>query len=191
LSPTNGPDPLFDAIFNEVVLGIEGGDKYSDHPSDAGGKTRFGVTEKLARKHGYTGPMHLLPMVVAKDIYIAEWWKPMHLAEVGAIAGHRIAKEMFEQAINLPWGQPTEHMQRALNSFNKRGKDYPDLLIDRGLGPATLNALRSFMTIRKGEGAAVLFKALNAQQGTYYLARGEVRPENEDFTFGWFSHRVF
>lgn len=188
MSPTEGPSPMFDAIFNEVGA-IEGG--YVNHKSDAGGATRYGVTEVMARKHGWAGPMESLPLVLAKDIYREEWWTPLHLDDVGVIAGARIAKELFEQAINLPWGQAGRHLQRALNSFNQRGTLYLDVTIDGSIGPATLNALRRYMDRRKGEGAGVLLRALNAQQGVYYLERGEARPANEDFTYGWFNHRVF
>lgn len=37
----------------------EGG--YADHPNDRGGKTMYGVTEKVARTYGYTGPMRDFP----------------------------------------------------------------------------------------------------------------------------------
>lgn len=41
------------------TLGIEG--EYSDHPSDSGGKTRYGITEAKARAWGYDGPMSARP----------------------------------------------------------------------------------------------------------------------------------
>jgi Glycosyl hydrolase 108 len=37
------------------VIGREGG--YSNHPADRGGATRWGVTEAVARAHGYRGDM--------------------------------------------------------------------------------------------------------------------------------------
>ncbi|HGV4401999.1 TPA: glycosyl hydrolase 108 family protein, partial [Klebsiella pneumoniae] len=39
----------------EGILGKEGG--YVDHPSDKGGPTRWGITQTIARAHGYTGDM--------------------------------------------------------------------------------------------------------------------------------------
>ncbi|EJY0890163.1 hypothetical protein OE991_005197, partial [Escherichia coli] len=43
-----------DKIFDEV-LGKEGG--YVNHPDDKGGPTKWGITEKVARAHGYRGDM--------------------------------------------------------------------------------------------------------------------------------------
>ena len=57
----------FDTAFNKL-LGIEG--DYSDHPSDPGGKTRWGVTEAVAREVGYRGDMRDLPVDLAKRIYL-------------------------------------------------------------------------------------------------------------------------
>ena len=39
----------FDNAFS-LLLGHEGG--FSDHPADPGGKTRYGVTEAVAREAG-------------------------------------------------------------------------------------------------------------------------------------------
>ena len=56
----------FDTEFQRVVL-IEGG--YSDNPLDSGGKTKYGITEAVARAYGYTGEMRDLPLSVARAIY--------------------------------------------------------------------------------------------------------------------------
>ena len=37
---------------------------YVSHPADKGGPTRFGITEAVARAHGYGGPMTALPQPV-------------------------------------------------------------------------------------------------------------------------------
>ena len=43
----------------EEVIGREGG--YSNHPADKGGATRWGVTEAVARAHGFRGDMPAFP----------------------------------------------------------------------------------------------------------------------------------
>src|SRR3546814_13966192 len=43
----------------EATIGKEGG--YSNHPADKCGPTMWGITERVARKNGYTGDMRNLP----------------------------------------------------------------------------------------------------------------------------------
>ena len=47
----------------EEVIGREGG--YSNHPADKGGATRWGVTEAVARAHGFRGDMRAFPRAEA------------------------------------------------------------------------------------------------------------------------------
>ena len=47
-------DTLIDA-----VIDCEGG--YANHPADRGGPTKYGITEAVARAHGYSGAMRNLP----------------------------------------------------------------------------------------------------------------------------------
>ncbi|MGT3216592.1 glycosyl hydrolase 108 family protein, partial [Yersinia enterocolitica] len=58
---------IFDAI-----LGKEGG--YVNHPDDKGGPTRWGITQKVARAHGYMGDMRNLPRETALSILEADYW---------------------------------------------------------------------------------------------------------------------
>src|SRR5689334_18971880 len=55
----------FDSVFT-TTLALEG--EYSDDPNDSGGATRYGVTERVARANGYTGPMRELPLADARRI---------------------------------------------------------------------------------------------------------------------------
>ena len=52
------PDTLIDDLIDR-----EGG--YVDHPADRGGRTCFGITEAVARAHGYDGAMRDLPRATA------------------------------------------------------------------------------------------------------------------------------
>lgn len=170
------------------VVGIEG--HYSHDPNDAGGETMYGVTITTARTFGYRGPMKDMPLTVAEDIYRRGWWDLMRLDEVANAAGARIAEELFECGVNIAPSKAVGFLQRALNAFNQRGAYYPDIKVDGNLGPATLATLKAFMQRRKTLGEVVMLRALNAQQGTYYLERGEARQQNENFLFGWFANRV-
>lgn len=54
------------------LLRSEGG--FVDHPSDPGQETNHGITERVARQHGYTGDMRDLPLSVATTIYRKQYW---------------------------------------------------------------------------------------------------------------------
>jgi lysozyme family protein len=84
----------------------------------------------------------------------------------------------------------TKWFQRWLNVFNQQGKLYPDLSADGQIGPRTISALKSFLTIRGSEGEQVLLKSLNCSQGQRYLELVEQRPANESFVYGWMKERV-
>lgn len=56
----------------DLLIRHEGG--YSDNPADPGGRTMYGITERVARQHGYTGDMRELPMSVAATIYRKQYW---------------------------------------------------------------------------------------------------------------------
>ncbi len=51
-----------------LLLGHEG--EFSDHPDDPGGKTRYGVTEAVARETGYKGDMRELPLELAQVLIL-------------------------------------------------------------------------------------------------------------------------
>ena len=58
---------LLDALFER-----EGG--FLTHPADKGGPTCFGITEAVARAHGYGGAMAELPREEAAAIYLRLYW---------------------------------------------------------------------------------------------------------------------
>ncbi len=112
----------FDTAFNKL-LGIEG--DYSDHPSDPGGKTRWGVTEAVAREVGYRGDMRDLPVDLAKRIYLEKFWTPIKAEELPV----GIRYTVFDGAVNSGVGQSIKWLQRALG------------VVDDGMiGPKTLAA---------------------------------------------------
>lgn len=177
---------LFTRHFDEL-LGIEGG--FSDHPDDLGGETRFGVTEALARKYGYQGPMFNLPLERAREIARAEFWDPLRLDEVGDV-NERVAFEVLDIGYNMGPQRAAVYLQRSLNALNRQQRDYPDLRVDGALGPVTLMRLRAYVEIRGSVGARVLVRALNALQGARYIELAEARERHEAFVFGWLLHRV-
>jgi lysozyme family protein len=166
----------------------EGG--YVDNPADKGGPTCFGITEAVARAHGYAGPMRQLPREEAAAIYRRLYWQRPRLDEV-AIRSPRLAAELFDTGVNMGPAVAITFLQRALTALNRGGKDYPDLVPDGRVGAATLGALDSFLRIRgKNSGETVLLRALEALQGERYLRLAERRPANEAFLYGWLANRI-
>ena len=176
-------DRLIDALIER-----EGG--YVDHPADKGGPTCFGITEAVARAHGYRGAMTLLPRVEAEAIYRRLYWLRPRFDQVAARSS-RLAAELFDTGANMGPAVAATFLQRALTALNRNGKDYPDLVPDGRIGAVTLAALDAFLGLRgKTSGEAVLLRALEALQGERYLRLAERRPGNEAFLYGWLANRI-
>jgi lysozyme family protein len=97
----------FDAAFHKL-LGHEGG--YVNHPSDPGGATNWGITERVARANGYTGPMQTLPVSVAQSIYRSQYWTPIRADDLPA----ELRYAVFDAAVNSGNAQAVRWLQRAV-----------------------------------------------------------------------------
>ena len=112
----------FDAAF-DLLLKHEGG--YSDHPADPGGKTRYGITEAVAREVGYKGDMRELPLELAKRVYLERYWKPIRADDLPPSVRYAV----FDAAVNSGPAQAALWLQRALG-----------VKADGVIGPITLKA---------------------------------------------------
>lgn len=176
-------DVLIDALIER-----EGG--YVNHAADKGGPTCFGITEAVARAHGYAGAMSALPREEAATIYRRLYWLRPRFDQVAKRSG-RIAAELFDTGVNMGPAVATTFLQRALTALNRNAKDYTDLTPDGRVGPVTLHALDAFLATRgKRGGETVLMRALEALQGERYLRLAERRPANEAFLYGWLANRI-
>jgi lysozyme family protein len=115
----------FERIF-AIVAGEEGG--YSDRnlADDPGGKTNFGVTEKVARRHGYRGDMKDLPREMATAIARMDYWDKYKCDEFHPA----IALQVFDAAYN--GGSPALWLQGALG-----------VKTDGAIGPKTIAAAKA------------------------------------------------
>jgi len=77
-------DPSFAWAISHI-LKVEGG--WSNHPADGGGKTKFGIIESVAKRHGINVSTITLPQAI--KIYYQDYWlqsgadkaqKPLNLA---------------------------------------------------------------------------------------------------------------
>jgi lysozyme family protein len=112
----------FDQAF-DALLKHEGG--YSDHAADPGGKTRYGVTEAVAREVGYRGDMRELPLELAQRIYRERYWDAVKADQLPSAVRYLV----FDAAVNSGVGQAARWLQRAV-----KVKD------DGVIGPMTLLA---------------------------------------------------
>jgi len=176
------PTPLIDEL-----IAREGG--YVARAADKGGPTRYGITQAVARAHGYAGDMARLPRDTAVAIYRADYWTAPRLEGVAALAPG-VAAELFDTGVNMGPGTAAAFLRRALNALNRNGADYRDVPAKGGVDDGVLGALKAFLRVRGTGGEAVLIKALDALQGERYLALAETRPANEAFLYGWLANRV-
>src|SRR5246127_5934481 len=97
----------FDAAFAALMQNAGG---FSNNPNDPGGATMWGVTEKVARAHGYSGAMADLPQETARSIAQAEYWTPVH----GDDLDPRLAFQLLDCAYNSAAVQAVKLLQRAV-----------------------------------------------------------------------------
>lgn len=115
----------FDEAFTKL-LGHEGA--YSNHPSDPGGETMWGVTAAVARANGYVSPMRDMPVDVAKAIYHRQYWATIRADELPPALRYAI----FDAAINSGTVQAVKWLQRAIGATD-----------DGRIGPQTLSMARA------------------------------------------------
>jgi lysozyme family protein len=86
-------DTLIDSLIER-----EGG--FANHPADRGGPTNFGITEAVARAHGYSGAMRNLPRCEAAAIYKRLYWLRPRFDQV-ARRSEAVASELFDSGVNM------------------------------------------------------------------------------------------
>ena len=115
----------FDDAFDRL-LEHEGG--YSNHAADPGGKTMYGITEAVARAHGYVGDMQELSADFAKKIYKSNYWDTVRADELP----DHIRYTTFDAAVNSGPTQSIKWLQQAVG-----------VPADGIIGPVTLKAVRA------------------------------------------------
>ena len=165
-----------------AVIGTEG--DYSNHPSDKGKETMYGITEAVARKHGWQGPMKMLPRSLAIEIYGKEYWDKLCLDEIYRHSPI-LAANLVDLGVNAGTGSAGKYFQRTLNVMNGRQRYYQDITVDGNIGPSTMRAFKAYFNRRGEKGLVILNMAINCWQGVHYMLAAERREPNEDFAFGW------
>lgn len=106
------------------LLANEGG--YVDNLDDPGGATIWGVTEAVARAHGYTGDMRLMSRAAAEGIAKREYWDVVQGDDLPAPLDFQV----LDGAYNSGAQRAAEWLQRAVG-----------VQADGQIGPVTLAAV--------------------------------------------------
>lgn len=168
------------------TLGIEG--RYDNDPDDRGGETAYGITERVARKHGWTGPMREMPLWKAKEIYLTDYWNHDRLpCERINEWDEAIALELFDTGVNMHPSVAAGYFQEALNAMNRNQTLYPDMIVDKWVGDTTLDALQHLPSALD---KSVILKMLNGQQCVGYMEIMDRNPVQEKYARGWIERRV-
>ena len=112
----------------DALIEREGG--YVNHPADRGGATNFGITEAVARAHGYCGSMQNLPRREAVAICRRLYWLRPRFDQV-ATRSARMAAELFDTGANMGPAVAATFLQRALTALNRSGKDYGNYILGK------------------------------------------------------------
>lgn len=166
---------IFEQAF-KVILGYEG--EYSDDEGDRGGKTKYGITETVARLSGYHGDMKELPLETARNIYKIGYWDSIDL---DLVTDQKIAEELFDVAVNMGPGTAVFLVQEALNLLNRNGQSWPDIKQDGIMGPETIKVLNQVITTDRD----ALVKVINGLQFMTYVYITRKNPTQEKFFRGW------
>jgi lysozyme family protein len=172
----------------DALIDREGG--YVNRPADKGGPTCYGITQAVARAHGYAGSIRQLPREESAAIYERLYWLRPRFDEI-ARRSATLASELFDAGVNMGPAVAATFLQRTLNALNRNGADHPDLVPDGRIAERTLAALDTFLALRgRRHGETILLRALEALQGERYLRLAERRPANEVFLYGWLANRI-
>lgn len=143
---------------------------FSDKASDRGGRTKYGITEREYQKDFPGFNIEELTIIQARTWYWQRYWLPLKLDRVNPPF---IAAELFEQAVNMPWGQAVKHAQRALGLLRAH------VAVDGIMGLETITAINSCVY------PEVLLKLMNGFQVWWYIDLAERHPDQKVNVRGW------
>lgn len=145
--------------------------------SDHGGATKYGITEKTARRHGFTGPMIELPLETAVDIYRGEYWKYDEVLELSP----ELAARLFDFGVTAGPGTAVEILQSALSALSGQV-----VIADGILGPKSVKVLQTVLKSRRNADK-ILLKTVEAGICLHYVTIVNRDETQQKFIFGWLS----
>lgn len=166
-----------------AVFALEGG--YADNPADPGGKTNLGITEQVARQHGYQDDMRELSKGFAERIYAQDYIERPNFHRVIALSP-AVGEELVDAGVNAGPGRAARWFQQALNHLSRGGADYPLVAADGQVGAQTLAAYQALQRKRgRIKACELMLKLMDAQQGAHYMSLNK-----PTFIVGWADKRL-
>ena len=144
---------------------------YVDDPSDSGGETNYGITQKTYDPSG-NKRIRDISIAEVRVIYEQNYWKVAKCDIISTIAPI-IAISTFDTAVNCGTTTAIRLLQEALGVKS----------IDGLLGPLTLEAL-------KNSNQLALLGSLSIRRQRYYAHLCQLYPKNLKFLIGWVLRTV-
>ena len=158
----------FEKIF-DYLLKVEGG--YSNNKYDAGGETKYGITEEDARDFGYKGDMQDLTKDFAKSIYLKKYYLGNKLDKV---INNKVALSVCDWAVNSG-KNGIKNAQIAINQLTNANLD-----VDGIIGNKTLEALNAADPEK-------FLEVYHNLQRIYYRSKVEGDKTQKEFLTGWLN----
>lgn len=154
----------------EVTMAFEGG--WSNHPSDRGGKTKYGVTQKTLRNYnrrmGTWLTIEGLTPRQAADVYFILYWLEMRINELP----EQVRGLMFDWSVHAGFF--------AIRSLQRHFKLKPDGVV----GPRTRKAVETALTT---DGWAPTVRALAIRRMNHLCRLVRRDRKQGDFLVGWWA----
>jgi lysozyme family protein len=180
-----------DQIIDEIL--VKEGSAYTNHPSDRGGPTKYGVTLGALGQHRRrpvtAADVEKLTEAEAREVYYHRYVTEPGFDKLLEL-NTNVAAEVIDAGVLSGPHRSGLWLQMALNAFNQQQRRYRDVPEDGVVGLATRHALQEYLAMRGEQGETVMLRALNALQGSYFIDISRLRVTNEDFVYGWIAHRV-
>ena len=187
----------FEIAFGETEM-HEGG--YVNDPVDRGGETYRGIARNYhANWPGWRIIDHLKAtqpdefkrqiedhqglIDMTKRLYRSQFWDPI---QGGKIPNQSLANKIFDTGVNQGVASSVGYLQESLNLLNRNQQNYPDIKVDKKMGPITLKSLQAFLKLESGH-PDYLLKLLNLMQAAKYLETMRRDSTQERFARGWLN----
>lgn len=151
-------DKRFEKFFTRLMK-YEG--VYSDDPDDAGGETKYGISQKAYPNIN----IKELRLEDAKLIYLRDYYVPM---KISYIVDDELAWQVFDFGVNAGAGRSVKMLQNLVGAFP-----------DGSIGKKTLAKIDEYY------GGYPLWVNFVGERVKYYVYLTIKRPKNKKFKRGW------